>query len=233
MSSLIRTFSLLLVVLLLTVPVWAQPRVELTQSTRRESGGSAGSSMHFHYLFENERFTTPIQEVDFDQNGKGKFRFKRKDGEEIVNDLAVSPSVVNQLLSLLDAAAFLSSTEEYQHKKDFSHLGTTTFTFSRGGKDRTVRLNYTDNANISRLLELFRGIITQETRMFDLDTIRANDPLSTPAQLRQLEGELRSKYIADPQRFVPVLQEIKLDEGLPLIARNHADRLLQMIKKGK
>ena len=48
-----------------------------------------------------------------------------------------------------------------------------------------------------------------------------------------LDDELRSKRIADPNRFVPLLNEIKLDEGVPLIARNHAERLLKAISKGK
>jgi hypothetical protein len=30
-----------------------------------------------------------------------------------------------------------------------------------------------------------------------------------------------------------MLKNLKLDESVPLIARNHADRLLQAIKKGK
>jgi hypothetical protein len=30
-----------------------------------------------------------------------------------------------------------------------------------------------------------------------------------------------------------MLQDLKLDESVPLIARNHAERLLQTIKKGK
>ena len=60
-----------------------------------------------------------------------------------------------------------------------------------------------------------------------------SDSISTPGQLRLLEGEFKSGYIADPQRFVPLLNELRLDEAIPLIARNHAERLLQMIKKGK
>ena len=46
-------------------------------------------------------------------------------------------------------------------------------------------------------------------------------------------AESLARSIADPQRLVPMLQEIKLDESVPLIARNHAERLLQTIKKGK
>jgi hypothetical protein len=108
-----------------------------------------------------------------------------------------------------------------------------TITYSRGGKERTVRFNYTDNQSLSRLTEIFRNIVTQETRIFELEAVLQNDPLSTPAQLRILESELKSNHIADPRRFEPILKNIRLDEGAPLIARNHAERLLQMIRKGK
>src|SRR5215467_10740205 len=56
----------------------------------------------------------------------------------------------------------------------------------------------------------------------DDDAVIANDPISAPAQLRMLESELKSKRVADPHRFDPILKSIKLDEGVPLIARNHA-----------
>jgi hypothetical protein len=106
-------------------------------------------------------------------------------------------------------------------------------TCTRGGQERTVQFNFTENAAMNRLADIFRNIATQETRFFELEAIRTNDGISTPAQLRLLENELKGKHIADPERFAPILQEIKLDEGVPLIARNHAERLLKMIQKGK
>ncbi|MGH9840066.1 MAG: hypothetical protein ACREEM_14880 [Blastocatellia bacterium] len=187
----------------------------------------------YNYLFENPRFTTPVQEVKFDDRGQGEYRFKRKDQDEIVLKLDLSNALVSQVRSLFGELNFLSSDENYQHKKDFSHLGTMTITCVRDGKERAVKFNYTENQALNRLADIFRNIATQETRVFELDTIRQNDPISTPAQLRLLEGELKGKHIADPDRFTPILQEIKLDEGVPLIARNHADRLLLTIKKGK
>ncbi|HKX28111.1 MAG TPA: hypothetical protein VJ302_10485 [Blastocatellia bacterium] len=196
-------------------------------------GGGEHGSEHYRYLFENERFTTPLQELEFDGSGQGQFRFKRKESDEIVNKLEVSSAVLSQLQSLFGELNFLSSTEDYQHKKDFSHLGQITITFAHGGKERSVTFNYTENPSLNRITDIFRNLVTQETRVFEIDTIRASDPISTPAQLRLLESELRSKRIADPQRLVPMLEELKLDESVPLIARNHADRLLQLIKKGK
>jgi hypothetical protein len=108
-----------------------------------------------------------------------------------------------------------------------------TITLARNGKERTVSFNYTDNPGMNRLSEIFRNLITQETRVFELETVLANDPISMPAQLRLLESELKSRRIADPQRFGPMLKNLKLDESVPLIARNHAERLLQAIRKGK
>src|SRR5215475_6479217 len=210
----------------------SQTSIELDQALTGDTR-SASAGAHYHYIFENPRFTTPVPELEFDGSGQGKFRFQRKDSDEIVNKLSVSSEVLSQIQLLLDNLNFLASSEDYQHKKDFSHLGNMTITYSRGGKERTVTFNYTDNQSMTRLSEIFRGIITQETRIFELETVLANDPISTPAQLRMLESELKSKHIADPHRFDPILKNIKSDESVPLIARNHADRLLKMIGKEK
>lgn len=195
--------------------------------------GNIPNATQYYFLFENDRFTTPLQEVEFDGEGHGRFRFKRKEQDEIINKLVVSSTVRDQIRSLFNELNFLSSNEDYQHKKDFSHLGTVTIGLTTAGKERKVKFNYTTNSALSQLREIFQNIATQETRIFEMETVRVNDPISMPAQLRILESELQSKHIADPQRFVPILQELKLDESVPLIARNHAERLLQMIKKGK
>lgn len=211
----------------------AQPRVEISRNNSNGSRAEGSAAIRYRYLFENERFTTPVQEVEFDGAGRGKFRFKRKDNDEVINDLAVSSTVLTQIQTILNELNFLTSNEDYQHKKDFSHLGTMTITYARDGKERVVKFNYTDNGSLTRLTDIFRNLATQETRVFEMEIVRANDPLSLPAQLRHLENELKGKHIADPYRFVPILEEIKLDEGVPLIARNHAERLIQGVKKGK
>jgi hypothetical protein len=207
----------------------AQTRIEVTQA----DGDGESSTVRYHYLFENERFTTPLQEVVFDGKGRGKFRFIRKGGDEIVNKLELSPTLLAQIQSLFDSLNFIEGNEGYQHKKDFSHLGKMTITMVRSGRERSTSFNYTDNQTMSRLVDVFRNIAIQETRVFEIETVRSTDPISTPAQMRLLENELKSNHIADPQRIVPILREIKTDESVPLIARNHAERLLQMIKKGK
>lgn len=215
-----------------TVAATSQVVVKSDQASRL-ANGDPSAAVIYQYKFENVRFVVPLQELEFDGSGHGHFRFKKKETEEIVNELMVSSSVLLQIQSLFSQLNFLSSQENYQHKKDFSHLGTVTISQIQSGKERSVKFNYSDNPAINQLREIFQNIVTQETRFFELETVRATDPLSTPAQMRMLDDELRSKRIADPNRFVPLLKDLKLDEGVPLITRNHAERLLQRISKGK
>ena len=86
---------------------------------------------------------------------------------------------------------------------------------------------------MNRLVDLFRNIATQENRVFEIEVTRENDPISMPAQMRMLESELKSRQIADPHQLVSLLEQLKIDEAIPLIARNHADRLLKSIAKAK
>lgn len=206
----------------------AQTRIELNGQAESSPGGN-----FYRYTFVNERFTTPFQQVEIDESGKGVFRYQRKESEEISLKFDLSPSLMSRIRNLFDMLNFLNSNEEYQHKKDFSHLGTMTISRAHKGLERTVKFNYTDNQYLNQLTELFRDIATQETRVFELETVRSTDPISTPAQMRLLESELRSKRIADPQKIIPLLREIRMDEGVPLIARNHAERLIKMINSRK
>ena len=200
----------------------------LTNSSKETSAKTS-----YRYVFVNERFTIPRLTVEFDGAGAGQYTFKRTDLDEITNKLTLSSGLLVQINFLFDEVGFLNSKENYQHKKDFSHLGTMTITLKRGGQERSVTFNYTDNESMGRLAEIFRNIATQEMRVFDIENTRQSDPISTPAQMRQLESELKGKHIADPAQLVPLLKDLKQDEGIPLIARNHAQRLIEMIQKNK
>jgi tetratricopeptide (TPR) repeat protein len=71
------------------------------------------------YYFENERFIVRYQEVLIEPTGRGHYRFKKKDMDELTLDFDVSPRVTSEIQGLLDQLAFFDSTENYQHKKDF------------------------------------------------------------------------------------------------------------------
>jgi hypothetical protein len=65
----------------------------------------------------------------------------------------------------------------------------------------------------------------------ELKFARQYSHLDLPKQLKNLEGELKRDKIAEPEQVLPILSEIALDDSLPLIARNSAEKLIKQIKK--
>jgi hypothetical protein len=49
--------------------------------------------------------------------------------------------------------------------------------------------------------------------------------------MEELESQLKRNGLSDPRQLLPLLRDISTDEHLPLIARNHAARLIKKIEK--
>lgn len=192
----------------------------------------AGAS--YSYQFDGPRFYVPMIEIDLTPNGTGELRFRRGESDEIFKiELKLLSPTIERIRQLYSETDFLRSTEEYQNKKDFSHLGWTTLAAREGERERKARFNYTTNLQIDELSRLFRGIATQEMHLFDLETMEQYQPLDLPRQLEALESSLRLEQIAEPERILKALREISSNDSLPLIARNKASRIVSDIEKRK
>jgi hypothetical protein len=188
----------------------------------------------FSYKFESPRFHVRVIEIDISPNGAGELRFVRGESDELLDlKLKLLPATIARIRSLFEVSGFLDSKTDYQDKTDMSHLGWTTLTAKQSGRARTVRYNYTINAQMKELGDIFRGIATQEMSLLDIDNAQRYQPLDLPKQLDILENDLRLEWIAEPERVLTVLTEIAGDDTQPLIARNHAKRIAEAIKKGK
>lgn len=207
----------------------------LAVSAQNHSIESATVEMSFSYKFENPRFVhLPLIEIDLGSNGKGKIRFKRNESDEIIDlEFALMPATVSRIRQLYSQIGFLTSTEDYQSKKDFSHLGWITLVAHQGERSRQARFNYTTNLQIDELATIFRAIATQQIHMFDIDTVQQYQPLDLARQLDALENELRLEHIAEPESLLVVLRELASNDTVLLIARNKASRIIADIGKKK
>jgi hypothetical protein len=199
-----------------------------------EGERSAPTEPGFRYLFENPRFYIPWIQLDLSPEGTGAVRFRRGESDDTLDrTVKVEPSTLNRIAELIARSGFLTSGEDYQNKRDFAHLGWMTISVNQGGKQRTVRFNYTQNQEISELAEIFRSISNQAITLFDVDLAIQHQPLDLPKMLDSLENELRLERLAEPDQLIPKLRDIAQDDTLPLIARNQATRLINSIQKGK
>ncbi|MEK6299210.1 MAG: hypothetical protein AABO41_00685 [Acidobacteriota bacterium] len=227
MSATPLSFRLLL--LLMAAASLASP----TAAQNGDAGtGPAGLSLA--YKFENARFYIPLLEIDLARDGAGELRFKRGESDEVVDlKFRLLPSTLARVRQLCAATQFLTSDAGYQDKKDFSHLGWISISARQGALSRSVRFNYTTNAEIRELADIFRAIATQEIHVFDMETAQRYQPLDLPGRLEAVENDLRLERLAEPERMLVPLSEIAGDDTQALIARNHASRIIDAIKKGK
>jgi hypothetical protein len=174
-------------------------------------------------------------QIEHDENGKGKITFWKKDlEEEITESINLSAMTLEKIKSLFQALNFLDSTEEYQSaERNYVHLGTAKISLRTPEKERSVRFNWTERKEARELADEYRKISNQFIWQFEINLARENQPLDTPRLLNRLDSYLKRSEIADPSQMLPLLEELTNDERIPLIARNHAKRLVEQIKRKK
>jgi hypothetical protein len=198
------------------------------------SDSAPGGAWSFNYKFENKRFYIPLIEIEMGADGAGTLRFQRGESDDMLDrKFKLRPATLARIEQLFETTRFLSSEEDYQSAKDFSHLGWMTIGARRGDRERKTRFNYTTNADIKELAEVFRGIATQEMDLFDIETSEQYQPLDVPRLLDSMENDLRLNRITEPERMLAKLQEIAANDSQPLIARHKATQMATDIKKGK
>lgn len=188
--------------------------------------------LEFRYVFTQPNFVYSRMVVEHDSSGRGRFSFdKTNNAETIAEVVQISPNVVDRIRAAYAALNFLESDEDYQHRRDYSHLGNVDITLSDGGRSRTARFNWTENPHARALMDDYRRLTQQFTWILDIGLARENQPLDSPNLMASLENLLRRNEIADPQQLLPFLEELAEDERLPLIARNRARSIIASIRK--
>jgi hypothetical protein len=186
----------------------------------------------YSYEFSQPQFYIRHIIIEHDAQGHGKISFERLNEDTPIEELVeISPVALARIAALWEALHFLDSNTNYQSDKQFPHLGTMRIQMKQGTRSRTAEFNWTNNHDASALVNEYRRVADQVVFVFDISVARENQPLNTPKLMETLEWLLKRDGLSDPKQLIPLLKEISTDEHIPLIARNHAIRLLKTIEK--
>jgi hypothetical protein len=193
---------------------------------------AATDDTRYFYEFKQPEFYVSHIIIEHDADGRGTVHFERKGLDEpIIEPLALSETARARIFALWEALRFLDSETDYQSGKQFPHLGTMFLRMRRGERMRTAKFNWTNDANAKALANEYRRAADQTIFIFDIKLARENQPLNAPKLMQQLDTMLKRDGLSDPRQLIPLLRELYTDERIPLIARNHAERLLKRIEK--
>jgi hypothetical protein len=189
-------------------------------------------SARFAYEFTQPEFYVRHIVIEHDASGRGVIKFERLHDEMIYEEpLELSPAALTRIAGLWQALRFLDSEENYQSDKQFAHLGTMRLRMERDSRKRTAEFNWTNNKDTASLANEYRRVADQAVLVFDISVARESQPLNTPKLMEEFELQMKRNGLSDPQQLVPLLTDISTDEHLPLIARNHALRLIKKIEQ--
>jgi hypothetical protein len=204
----------------------AKPVTPETPSSKR------AEDVSYSYEFQQAKFFISHIVIKHDASGRGEITFERQgDLEPIVEPFALSESSLTRIAALWDALRFLDSSADYQAEKQFPHLGTMRLGMTKGTLKRVAEFNWTNDPNARALTNEYRRISNQAIFIFDIGVARENQPLNSPKLLDQLDRFITTKELSDPQQLIPLLRELSTDERVPLMARNHAGRILKKLEK--
>ena len=196
------------------------------------NAASNADPVKYTYEFSQPKFYVKHIVVEHDANGRGTVTFERLNEDTSVTEpLELSPAALARITASWQALQFLDSTSDYQADKQFPHLGTMRIGMQRGEKKRVAEFNWTNNTAAETLVNEYRKAADQAILIFDISLARQNQPLNAPKLMEGIESLLKRNGLSDPQQLLPLLKELSTDERVPLIARNHALRLIKKIQK--
>jgi hypothetical protein len=189
-------------------------------------------AVKYSYEFSQPQFVIKHIRLEHDANGRGTVTFERLNEETpIVEPLELSPAALERINSSWQALQFLESNTDYQAEKQFPHLGTMKIGMERADRKRVAEFNWTNNSAASTLVAEYRKAADQAILIFDISIARENQPLNAPKLMEAMESLLKRNALSDPKQLLKLLQDLSTDEHVPLIARNHALRLIKKIQK--
>jgi hypothetical protein len=153
---------------------------------------------------------------------------------QLEEDAGASPFEVSHALrakifELIARLSYFKGLDLDVHRK-IANLGEKTFEWQRGSDSNEVKFNYTVNADAAQLLQICEGLARQQELVELLERRMKYDRLGVNDALLQLESDFSKGVLPEPQRVLPLLDQISGDYRFVEIARQRSRALAEKIR---
>jgi hypothetical protein len=168
-------------------------------------------------------------EICIKESGAGTFDIRQLDEEATPQPFEVSRSLAGKVFQLADQLHHFQNLNLDVHRR-VANLGQKTFRYEKDGESSEVTFNYTIDAAATQLLGLFEGLARQQTDLSDLQRTMHYDRLGINNTLVHVEADFNARLLPEPERFLPLLDQLAADSRFLDIARQKARALAEQIR---
>jgi hypothetical protein len=157
------------------------------------------------------------------------YEIRQLDEDSGASPFEVSHALRSKIFGLIARLNYFKGLDLDVHRK-IANLGEKTFHWERGSDSNEVRFNYTVNTDAAQLLQICEGLARQQELVDLLERRMKYDRLGVNDALLQLESDFSKGVLPEPQRVLPLLDQISGDYRFVEIARQRSRALAEKIR---
>jgi len=166
-----------------------------------------------------------------DEKGSGTYEGHKLDEARSPRPIQLSAGTTERIFTLTRQLNNLQSVDLESHKK-VANLGEKTLTYQQGEDVNRVVFNFTENRIARELVELLEGIGAVGEHISALEFDMKYDPLGLSQELLQIQSELKSKGLVDPEMLIPTLEKIAHGSRFLHLAQVRAQQIIDRVQPG-
>jgi hypothetical protein len=196
----------------------------------QEAGRAAAPGAVFTYRRVFKSSTPEFIEIKIRQNSDtASYEIRQLDEDGGASPFEVSGPLRGRIFELVDHLNHFKGLDLDVHRK-IANLGEKTFRWESGPESYETTFNYTLNSNASQLLQICEGLARQQELIELLQRRMKYDRLGVNDALLQLDTDVSKGVLPEPQKVLPLLEQIAEDTRFVDIARQRARALAERLR---
>jgi hypothetical protein len=186
-----------------------------------------GATLTYRRVFKGS--TPEFIEIKVSEDGPASSDIRQLSEDANPQPLELGPPARARLFALAGELHNFDHADLDVHRR-VADIGQKTLRYEKGSEVHETQFNYTTNHSATELQTIFEGLAEQIEDQDLLQRQLRYDRLGVNDALLQFEMHLNQRVLPEPERLLPVLDEIAMSDKLVDVARQRARALAQRIR---
>ena len=190
--------------------------------------GPTGNWFTYRRVFKSS--VPELIEIRVQENSSiATYEIRQLDEDPGAIPFEIGPGLRGKIFQLISELHYFKGLDLDVHRK-IANLGEKTFRWDTGVEKNEVKFNYTLNAAAAQLLQICEGLARQQELIELLKRRIKYDRLGVNDALLQFETDLNKGELPEPERALPLLEQIANDNRFVEIARQRSRALAERLR---